>query len=97
MEKKYTPEERKKIYNKAAELIGSGKGETGLIISFCCTALKYATDKEADDRGLYPIMFPEFFLFEPEKHGFVWWDDSDYQPRVFALLLCAEMTKGATE
>lgn len=81
METKY----KKDIYLKSAELIRKGTYKFG------CLALEKAFGKPLCYFEKQEL-FPEFFLFKPDRNESIgWWYMSDKESRINALLLCSEM------
>lgn len=80
---KYTPQERREIYLKAAEFLFDFN-------ALCCFAISEVTD----DDTVYSDKsdFPELELFNPNTDSEFWFKDENRQSdRIFCLLLCAEM------
>jgi hypothetical protein len=89
MNKKYTRKQRREIYTNAAEFIMINEN---VELNTCCYAIHQASG--------FKVFTPDFSHRVPEFMGFKpvcapiyvpWFEGKD--ERVFALLLCAEMTK----
>jgi hypothetical protein len=88
-----TKREREQIYRRAAEMIFCGRS------TFCCDAIVFAMQ---DMNIEYWFMlaqksdFEELYMFDPKhkKEGLtLWWKSGSYEPRILALLFCAQMCK----
>jgi hypothetical protein len=95
MTKRLPKEERRNIYQLAADRIECGSDV------YCCDAINslmaYRHGKIIGSPNI-PDWFEELQMFEPENieinhTGIGWWKDGDKKTRITALLLCAELCR----
>jgi hypothetical protein len=91
MKKKYTRKKRREIYLNAAEFIMSN---WKIELNTCCYAIHQAS-KFTVFMSMFDDYVPEFMMFKPIgiPTYLIWFGKEEREERVFALLLCAEMTK----
>lgn len=79
------------VFVRAAELVASGAYEFSCDAIMDCTNLTEWVFEEGNP-GPHQAFFRK--MFKPKRDfGFGWWHDDDCEPRVLALLLCAEMAR----
>lgn len=98
--KPLSKEQKHKYYKEALRLIKSKShlDEDKNAYSFGCDVLQHVSWDLLKEFSYWRVtqlikdFFPEFYLFEPDKHGLGWWPYND-PAREIAFEFCIEMTK----